>query len=112
MSEEDDPLVALCQQRVGAMLSGKWRLDALIGVGGMAAVYASSHRNGARAAIKILHAEYAGHPEVRARFLREAYIANKVDHSGTVKVLDDDVSENGEPYLVMELLTGTSVESR
>jgi serine/threonine-protein kinase len=110
--EEVDPLVAQCQQRVGAMLSGKWRLDALIGVGGMAAVYASSHRNGARAALKVLHAEFAGHQEVRGRFLREAYIANKVEHSGTVKVLDDDVSEGGEPYLVMELLTGESVESR
>jgi hypothetical protein len=112
VSEDEDPLTLLCRERVGAMLSAKWRLDALIGVGGMAAVYASSHRNGARAAIKVLHAEYAGHAEVRARFLREAYIANKVEHSGTVKVLDDDVSEKGEPYLVMELLVGESVESR
>ena len=111
MSEED-PLVAQCQTRIGALLSGKWRLEFLIGVGGMAAVYAATHRNGARAAIKILHPEFAGHQEVRARFLREAYIANKVDHPGTVQVLDDDIAENGEPYLVMELLAGESVESR
>ena len=36
---EEDPIVAHCRQRVGQLISGKWRLDALIGVGGMAAVY-------------------------------------------------------------------------
>jgi serine/threonine-protein kinase len=107
-----DTITAECERRVGTMPGGKWRLDALIGIGGMAAVYAATHRNGNRAALKILHPDYAGHVEVRARFLREAYIANKVDHPGTVKILDDDVSENGEPYLVMELLAGQSVESR
>ena len=109
---DHDTILAECERRVGTMPGGKWRLDALIGVGGMAAVYAATHRNGNRAALKILHPDYAGNVDVRARFLREAYIANKVDHPGTVKILDDDVSEKGEPYLVMELLAGQSVESR
>jgi len=92
------------------MISGKWRLDALIGVGGMAAVYMATHRNGAVGAIKILHEEVGMNQEVRERFLREAYIANKVGHDGTVKVLDDDEDENGVPFIVMELLQGRSVE--
>lgn len=94
------------------MIAGKWRLDALIGVGGMAAVYMATHRNGSMAALKILHEEVALNTEVRERFLREAYIANKVNHPGTVKVLDDDKDENGAPYIVMELLRGESVEGK
>src|SRR5262245_700660 len=106
-----DDLLAHCQSRVGDVLSGKWRLDALIGIGGMAAVYAATHRNNSMAAIKILHPEVAQNKDIRERFLREAYIANKVGHNGTVKVLDDDADDLGAPYLVMELLQGNSVEA-
>ena len=45
--------------RVGVVIKGKWTVDGLLGVGGMAAVYAASHRNGQRAALKILHADFA-----------------------------------------------------
>ena len=110
--EGDDPLVAQCRSRVGRLISGKWRLDALIGVGGMAAVYMATHRNGSMSAVKILHEEVSLNQEVRERFLREAYIANKVNHPGTVKVLDDDKDEQGAPYIVMELLRGETVETR
>src|SRR6476619_4029817 len=102
---QEDPTAIQCRARVGQLISGKWRLDALIGVGGMAAVYMATHRNGSIAAIKLLHDEVAAINDVRERFLREAYIANKVGHPGTVKVLDDD-SDDGKPYLVMELLQG------
>src|SRR5579862_7813847 len=78
-------------ERVGTVLNDKWTLERLLGVGGMAAVYAGRHRNGARAAVKILHPELARHKEVRERFQREGYAANKVHHPGVVKVLDDDV---------------------
>ena len=110
--EGDDPLVTQCRARVGRLIGGKWRLDALIGVGGMAAVYMATHRNGSMAALKILHEDVARNTEIRERFLREAYIANKVNHPGTVKVLDDDKDENGAPYIVMELLRGESIEGR
>jgi serine/threonine protein kinase len=109
---DEDPIVSQCRARVGQQISGKWRLDALIGVGGMAAVYMATHRNGSIGAIKLLHDEVARNDEVRERFLREAYIANKVGHPGTVKVLDDDKDERGTPYLVMELLQGESVEAK
>jgi eukaryotic-like serine/threonine-protein kinase len=110
--EHDDALIARCGARVGDTLRGKWRLDKLLGVGGMAAVYAASHRNGARAAIKLLHPEMAMQTEARERFAREAYIANTVGHHGSVAVLDDDVDEDGAAFLVMELLEGESAGER
>ena len=95
--------------RVGAVIKGKWTVEGLLGVGGMAAVYAASHRNGQRAALKILHAEFAREKTICERFLREAYVSNKVNHSATVQVLDDDMTEQGEPFLIMELLEGETV---
>jgi serine/threonine protein kinase len=99
------------EDRIGQTLGGKWRLDRLIGEGGMAVVYAATHRNGATAAIKILNPEYARRADTRTRFLREAYIANKAG-KGAVQVLDDDVADDGSPYLVMELLKGEPVDLR
>ena len=43
--------------RIGALLNDTWHLDVLLGFGGMASVYAATHKNGTRAAIKILHPE-------------------------------------------------------
>jgi serine/threonine protein kinase len=97
--------------RVGAVLKSKWRLDAVIGIGGMASVYSATHRNQSRAAIKILHPEVAMISDVTARFLREGYVANAVCHPGTVTVLDDDVTEDGAPFLVMELLVGQTLDA-
>jgi serine/threonine protein kinase len=112
LTEVLDPLLLRARSRVGTLLDGKWRLDVLLGVGGMAAVYAATHRNGHRAAIKILHPEIATNREVRRRFLREGYVANAVDHEGTARVLDDDVDEEGLPFLVIELLDGETLEER
>jgi len=99
------------EARVGQMLNGKWKLDRLLDVGGMGAVYVATHRNGRRAAIKILHTRFARDPEVRKRFLREGYVANKIGHPGAVAILDDDTAEDGSPYLVMELLDGESLST-
>ena len=84
-------------------------VDRLLDVGGMGAVYEATHRNGRRAAIKVLHTRFARDPEVRKRFLREGYVANKIGHPGAVAILDDDTAEDGSPYLVMELLEGESL---
>ena len=103
-------------ERIGDVLNDKWTLERLLGVGGMGAVYAGRHRNGARAAVKVLHPHLAAHQEVRERFLREGYAANRVEHPCVVKVLDDDIvrsgPDDGTAYLVMELLEGESLESR
>jgi eukaryotic-like serine/threonine-protein kinase len=97
---------------VGSTLSGKWTLDSLIGMGGMASVYAATHRNGRRAAVKLLSAEFSCNPQVRERFLREGYVANRIGHPGCVGILDDDTTDIGQVYLVMELLEGHSFLER
>jgi serine/threonine-protein kinase len=91
---------------VGALLSDKWRIEARIARGGVATVYRATHRHGQKAAIKIMHPELARNEDVRRRFLREGYVANKVGHPGVVEVLDDDVTDGGSAYIVMELLEG------
>ncbi len=97
--------------RVGTTVDNKWKLDSLLGVGGMAAVYAGTHRNGTRAAIKILNPEIALSTNAKTRFLREGYVANKIGHPRVVLVLDDDEAPDGTAYLVMELLDGETLQS-
>ena len=98
--------------RVGTVLKQKWHLDSLLGVGGMAAVYAATHRNKKRAAIKMLHPELSQDAAIRQRFLRETYVANSVGQQGAVAVDYDDVSDDGLAFLVMELLDGETIEQR
>jgi serine/threonine protein kinase len=108
-----DPLATLTERarrRVGTSLRrDKYRIDGLLGVGSTGAVYAATHRNGMRVAIKLLHAELSRVLEIRSRFLREGYIANRVQHPSLVRVLDDDVDDDGSTFLVMELLEGTTL---
>ena len=111
-SAEND-LPARAHACVGRVLRGKYRLDRLLGVGGTACVYAATHlRNGDRVAVKILHRELSIYAGVRARFLREGGAANRVAHSGTVRVLDDDMAEDGSLFLVMDLLEGETFHAR
>jgi eukaryotic-like serine/threonine-protein kinase len=77
----------------------------------MATVYAATHRNRKRFAVKMLHTEYSVRSDVRSRFVREGYVANSVPHPGVVSVLDDDVDETGAAFLVMELLDGVTVDA-
>ena len=108
---EDEPTRA-ARARVGMVLSGKWTLQALLGLGGMAAVYAATHRNGKRVAVKVLHPEFGRDEEIRKRFLQEGYAANTLEHEGAVSVLDDDVAPDGSAFIVMELLEGETLEAR
>ena len=99
------------QERIGRVLAGKYRLDAVLGVGEMATVYAATHRTALQVAIKVLHPHHALRDDVRARFLKEAYNANRVQHPGVVRITDDDDDE-GVPFLVMELLEGETLATR
>jgi serine/threonine-protein kinase len=109
-----EALVSLRSPRVqvGGWLKDKWHIDALLGSGGVGSVYAATHRNHSRAALKVLHADLASDPDLVARFLREGYAANAVGHPGAVQVLDDDRAEDGTVFLVMELLEGETLEAR
>lgn len=104
--------VRSARARLGTVLKKKWHLDQLLGVGGMAAVYAATHRNKKRVAIKMLHAELSQDEAIRKRFLREGYIANSVAQRGAVGVDYDDVTEDGLAFLVMELLDGETIDHR
>jgi serine/threonine-protein kinase len=98
---------------IGTVLQDKWRIVGKIARGGVAMVLRAEHRHGQRAAIKILLPQFCRNEDVRRRFLREGYAANKVGHPGVVRVLDDDVTPDGSPYIVMELLEdGENLEDR
>jgi serine/threonine protein kinase len=98
--------------RVGTVVNGKWHIDERLGSGGMATVYAATHRNGHRAALKMLHTQLSRDESTRARFLREGYVANAVGHNGVVHVQDDGVTEDGCAFLVLDLLEGENIETR
>ncbi len=101
---------AVAEKRVGQTINNKFRIDRVIDLGGMAAVFAATHRNGKKVALKMLHPHIATNMDVRERFLREGYVANVVEHRGAVQVLDDDTTPDGAAFIVMELLDGESLE--
>lgn len=103
-----DPYASL-RARVGSVLGGKWQLDELLGIGGSAAVYSATHRNGRRFAIKVAHADQLRSAQDLERFRREPYIANRIGHPAVVRVFDDGTTEEGLPFFVMELLEGEPV---
>ena len=97
---------------VGETIGGKYRLDRLLGEGGMGAVYAAENLNtGRRVAVKVLHGEWTQRPEIVQRFLREARATTTIAHPNVVEVLDLDVDrERGIPYIVQEFLEGETLE--
>ena len=99
-------------RRVGTLLRDKYRIEQVIGEGGMATVYRATHRNGHRVAVKVLRLELSVDDTHRERFVHEAYVANSLEHPGAVPVIDDDVAEDGCPFLVMDLLVGETLEQR
>ena len=99
-------------KRVGSVVRGKYRVEAFLATGTMANVYAATHRNGAKVALKILHPQLAQDPGLCERFKREGYFANSIGHPGIVRAIDDDVTEDGCAFIVMELLEGETLEER
>ena len=105
---EADTLPA--ESRLGQVLAGKYRLERLIGRGGMGEVYEARHvLVGRRFAVKFLHAHLARGGNAGPRFLREAQTAGSLDSPHIAAVLDFDTTADGSPYLVMEYLTGESL---
>ena len=108
----DEDQLHRAQGRLGKVLRERWRLDELLGLGGMAAVYAATHRNGKRVALKMLHPELSTLGQVKQRFIDEGYLANRVGHPGAVSVIDDGIADDGAVYLIMDLLQGETLEER
>jgi serine/threonine-protein kinase len=97
---------------VGTLLLAKWRILRPIARGGTSTVYEAVHRNGRRAAVKVLHPTLAADKVGRARFLRESLLANRVNHPSVVPVIDDDIASDGTVFLVMDLLEGETLDQR
>jgi eukaryotic-like serine/threonine-protein kinase len=91
----------------GSVLAGKYRVERQIGSGGMGVVVEATHLGlGQRVAIKILDPELATAEENVARFFREARVAATLPSEHIARVSDVGQTEDGAPYLVMELLVG------
>ncbi len=102
----------LANGRVGQTVGGRWRLDRVLGVGGMAAVYEARDALGSVVALKLLHPEMAVKRDVRERFLREGYVANHLGHPGVVRALEHGDGGADGVYLAMELLIGETLAAR
>jgi serine/threonine-protein kinase len=108
VSKSDD-LEAL----VGSVVAGKYRVDRVLGRGGMGAVFSATNVTiGKRVALKFLTREAARDKSATERFQREAEAAGVVESEHIVHVFDSGTSEDGLPFLVMELLTGEDLRTR
>ena len=98
---------------VGTTVAGKYRVDRMIGRGGMGAVFqAANLAIGKRVALKFLNREAAQNREACQRFQREAEAAGMAESAHIVQIFDSGVTDNGLPFLVMELLTGEDLRAR
>ncbi len=104
-----DEVRAKAEARLGCVVGSKFRLNRVLGVGGMATVYEATHRNGKRVALKLLHGELTTSERQRKRFIREAHVANAIDHPGIVQIHDDGIDPELGTFLIVELLEGESV---
>lgn len=104
---EEDP-----NQFVGSVLDGQYQIEALLGKGGMGAVYRARHiLLGDRVAIKILPPEMRSNTEWLRRFQREGQAARRFRHPNAVTVYDLRTSADGTIYLVMEYVEGTTLDA-
>ena len=99
---------------VGAVLGETYRIEGLIGRGGMGAVWAAEHLRlpGKHVAVKVLLDAAAGGEEMLQRFRREAEIASRLGHPNIVEVLDFNTLPTGQPYIVLEYLQGETLAAR
>jgi serine/threonine protein kinase len=90
---------------------GGYRLLRMLGAGGMGSVYeAEEAATGRRVALKLLAPDYADSPDAVQRFRQEGRLASAIAHPRCVFVLAAD-EEAGQPYIVMELMPGATLES-
>jgi serine/threonine-protein kinase len=98
---------------VGVELEGGYRVEGLIGQGGMGAVYRATHmRLEKPVAVKVLAHQLTGSAEYLSRFRREAMVTGGLGHPHIVQVFDLSTTPTGEPFLVMELLEGEDLDRR
>src|SRR5262245_25642387 len=106
------PTTATCAEgfRPGDVVSEKFRVQRVIGVGGMGVVLEAVHLAlDERVALKVLHKEVLGQPDLVARFAQEARAAVKLKSEHIARVIDVG-TERGVPYMVMEYLDGKNLD--
>jgi eukaryotic-like serine/threonine-protein kinase len=108
----EDAETRIAKRRVGQRVADRFQIEELLGLGGMAAVYAATDEGGRPVALKILRAELSLIPESKQRFLDEGYLANRVGHPGAVSISEDGVTEDGSIFLVMDRLRGEPLDQR
>jgi len=92
---------------------GNYRVLRKLGEGGMGAVFEAQHVEiGRKAAIKVLHPQFAQNAQVAMRFLNEAKAANLIEHPGVVEIFEFSRLPDGTTYIVMEFLKGESLAKR
>src|SRR6516225_2082317 len=95
------------------LVAGKYQLIRLIGRGGMGSVWEGRHSTlGTRVAIKFIETEYAESQEARTRFDNEAKAAATIQSKHAIQIYDHGVTDDGKPYIVMELLVGEALDQR
>jgi serine/threonine-protein kinase len=95
----------------GLVLAGKYRIETLLGAGGMGEVYGATQLNlGRKVAVKVLHPQFAAQEGSLKRFEREARVAAALDHPNAVEIYDFGRSQ-GYVYLAMELLSGAPLRN-
>ncbi len=98
---------------LGTVLDGIYRIDRLLGKGGMGSVYqATQTRLDKRVAIKVMSRDLTGNPEALQRFRREAQVTSQLGHPNIVHVFDFGTTPEDAPFMVMELLEGEDLETR
>ena len=103
-------LVSPKDPRIGATVAGRYVIDEALGKGGMATVYRAHHKLVDRpCAIKVLNAQFAQDPTTRERFRRESRHAQRLAHPNIIEIFDQGETEEGVPFLVMELLQGSTL---
>lgn len=110
-SEAAEPVLSEAAPLVpGQLLAGKYRIEQVLGSGGMGVVVAARHlQMKHRVALKLLQPEKSVAPEAVARLLREAQHATAIQSEHVVRVTDLGALPNGRPYLVMEYLEGSDL---
>ncbi len=105
-------LVAAQDPYLGRDLDGRYVILTKLGQGGMGAVYRANQKSVDReVAIKVVSPQMMTEPAIIKRFLREARLASRINHPNAVAVLDFGQTADGVFYLVMELVTGRTLES-
>ncbi|HEY2745481.1 MAG TPA: serine/threonine-protein kinase, partial [Polyangia bacterium] len=104
---DDSGEVPAPEQLVGTVVDGRYRIERVLGTGGMGAVYEAEHVEiGKKVALKVLHPQFSRQADLVARFRREARAASKVGHPNIVDVTDSGTTADGDVYFVMERLDG------